>query len=185
MEIHSERAPLNPALVRLNRINENFYRKQMRAMTRRMKNEILVDLAFRQITKEAVTGMDMKRRASLESALAHPEEIHLIFLSASGRKARGVSKADALTRWIVDMVRSHPDISVGKLLQKLRKIASLGGEFIRHVDDTSALLPDQIPQIHFQDGGRLRKVRISGLKDRLSRAKNKIKHKAAQANTVA
>jgi hypothetical protein len=83
-------------------------------------------------------------------------------LAQWGRGKR--DKPDALQKIIIEIVKSNPSLKIGELLPALTDLKGEG--IIEDIDDEN---------ISFDDGGVLKDAAISGLKDRLSRAKQKIK----------
>jgi hypothetical protein len=82
-------------------------------------------------------------------------------LAQQGGRAR---KADALTLLIEKMVASRPGITLSELRRELNRLWEARA-IVQDIDENEISYVNQ--------GGRMKTVRISGLKDRLSRAKRK------------
>ena len=84
-------------------------------------------------------------------------------------------KCNALQELILKLVRKYPNISEKELLQMLAGAAGAGA--VTSIDELPELLGGDTPCIHFvEDDGRSKTASVRGLKDRLSRAKAKIKN---------
>jgi hypothetical protein len=109
--------------------------------------------------------MPLRHRATLERALEDAERIGQRFLLQQARKGGRAAKTDALQSLIERIVARRPSISAEQLLEALRD-----HERIRPIQDIVAGV------IEFTDhNGASKSAPISGLKDRLSRAKKKIR----------
>jgi hypothetical protein len=121
-------------------------------------------------------GAPVKNRMTLDGALAAEEQTALKsadhlearVVSRRARRAGSVEKVDALQSFINSVVEKRPKIIVPELVDKIRAEAGSGGAIVdldeRYIWFVGA---------HDQS----RSATISGLKDRLSRAKKKIKSK--------
>lgn len=95
-----------------------------------------------------------------------------------GRLGGGSKKTDALQELILEVVRCNPRITEPQLLAKLRDRLQQG--VIVEIDEDPSS-PDP-PEIEFNDHhGKWGHAPISGLKDRLSRAKKAIQKEFAQS----
>lgn len=102
-----------------------------------------------------------RRLPSLEQAVFEVKgkrDLHHLQFSLKGGRAR---KPDLLSRFIEDIVKSRPTIAESQLLRCMKDHSPI--DPIAEMDDD---------YIHLSDG---KVVRIAGLKDRLSRAKKKLK----------
>lgn len=73
-------------------------------------------------------------------------------------------RPDALQKLIVEILTARPDLTVLQLLDELEKVKGHG--IIEDIDDG---------EISFSHKGKLKQAPISGLKDRISRAREKVK----------
>ena len=100
------------------------------------------------------------------------QQLGIRMLARKGGKA---PKGDALQELILAIVRKDPRISEKQLLDMLAGEA--GADVVTSIDEPSNLLAGDTPCIHFDnDDGRPKIASVQGLKDRLSRAKRKIKN---------
>jgi hypothetical protein len=170
VKVRSQRAVLK----KINQRNRQFWLEQSALLDRRMQDEGLYKIAMDTLSREESRMIPVKNRESLEEALAHAEYLKTIFQSTFSGKGGKAAKTDALQRLIIEIVRTQPDINTHRLLRKIWKMAEDGHEVVRDVVQNSDLLPDQAEMIHFRDNERDKTSPVSGLKDRLCRAKKKI-----------
>src|SRR6202451_1167090 len=158
-------------LANINLQNQQFWLEQSELLSRRIQDTTLRDIAMADLSAEAAMMVPVRNRKSLEQALSHAEKSLGIFQRNFSRKGGKAAKIDGLQRVILEIVRATPDINTQRLLQKLRKMANEGHPVVLKVDQKRELLDDQTEQIHFKNGGMDKTSPVSGLKDRLSRAK--------------
>jgi hypothetical protein len=156
-------------LARINRRNQEFWLEQSELLTRRMSDETLYKIAMHDISEDAVPVKWMK---SLERVFAHAEVSRAIFQAAFSRKGGKVSKADALQCVIEELVNGQPKIAARQLICTLRKMAKEHPVIVK-VDQQASLLASKTAKVYFEDNGE-QTAPVSGLKDRLYRAKKKI-----------
>jgi septum formation inhibitor-activating ATPase MinD len=159
----------------LNSFNKKFWKKQNALMNRRLKRRELVMAAAQFLADEARRHVPMGYRRSFETALADAEQAALILategtvgdafaisiLAASARKAGSARKIDDLGKLIEQLVARQPTMSVQELTAILDQQKGIG--LIQDVDDGG---------IWFTNKGKWSKrVPLSGLRSRLSRAK--------------
>jgi hypothetical protein len=163
------------ALQRLNERNQQFWNEQSKLMGERISNPALYKIAMDDMNFEILRGVPVKLRKSLERALADAAGAKGVFhanLSRMGGRAR---KSDALQDLILELVGEDLDMTESELLDKLKVEAGAG--VVISIDEPSDLLADDIQYIHFvNDDERPKRASVYGLKDRLSRAKTKIKN---------
>jgi hypothetical protein len=170
-----EHIPNQPVtLADVNILNRIFWRKQSELLDRRMQDPDLRQTAMDDLKSEEAMMVPVKNRKSLEQALYKAEKSRNIFLRTFSRKGGRAAKTDGLRGVILEIVRAEPDIKTRQLQHKLRNLAQEGHSVVFKVDRKSDLLVDQAEQIHFRDNGRETTSPVSGLKDRLFRAKNEI-----------
>jgi hypothetical protein len=162
------------ALANINQWNRLFWVEQSELLDRRIQDAALRQIAMDDLKSEEAMRVPVRNRKTLEHALAQAEKSRSIFQRAFSRKGGKAAKTDALQCWIMKTVRADKRISSGRLLLKIRKMAKEGHPVVFRVDRKSGLLDDQAEHIHFRDNGRDRTSPVSGLKDRLSRAKKEI-----------
>lgn len=149
----------------LNQQYGHFWADQTRLLQRRMADDTVRNVAFGLIHDQELVGMPMRQRLTLEKALEAAEKMGRRFSAAWSHKGGKARKTDPLRSLIEWLVEHSPSITVGGLERHLREhqgidpIVEIDGDLI------SIALPD----------GRLKDVKLKGLKHRLSRAKKKFK----------
>ena len=156
----------------LNEENRRFWRTQSELFDKRMSDEPLNRIAAMDLYSETLRQVPIYSQKSLEQALADAEKSKSTWQTAFSRKGGSTPRCDALQGLIEEIVRENPKITQGQLLRKLKGARGAGtvvtGEKVDRV-------PDAGKWIHFVDeDGKPKKAPVSGLKDRLSRAKRKI-----------
>jgi len=150
----------------LNKRNAQFWREQSEARERRLADPTLAEIATRTVWSEAAKGLPIRWHTSFDEALAAAEPTKATVLSELARKARKARKPDALQQLIRDIVKQNPKILRPRLLYMLA--CELGAGVVTSIDG----LKKVARKIHFtDDNGRERTIPVSGLKDRLRRAK--------------
>lgn len=158
---------------KLNEQNARFWAGQSKLMERRMADEVILGLAIRETDSEANRQILVYSRKTFEQALADAEEtkrrVHCELARQGGRSRKG----DALQKLIQEIVMKNPKITLSLLR------VTLGGEdgagVVRSIDGPSEGLA-RVREIHFtNDDGRPKTAALLGLKDRLTRAKARIK----------
>jgi len=135
---------------------------------RRIKDPAIREVALRRLADEQLRGVPTYYQTTLEASLVDTEYEKQRFLSQQGRNGGQVKKSDALQQAISDLVRRDPNVTASELENMLTK-------------ERFPLIVDlEDGKIYFTqpDGstdGRLKVTPISGLKDRLSRAKKILK----------
>lgn len=162
------------ALHKINRRNKQFWSKQSKLTVQRISDPTLYALAARDMLSEAIR-VGFREQKSLDQALADAEQSQNILLESlphaeepwrriASRKGGRALKTDALQVLIETCVRERPDITQRQLWHRLNKHLGLG--VIRAIDSQ---------KIEFSArNGEPKTAPVSGLKDRLSRAKSKI-----------
>ncbi len=151
---------------------DEFWAFQAKELDRRIQHPELVDYGLKVIADEERRQVPHTNRKSLESALADGEEAARILLPQSrriiaqeiggaGGRAR---RPDPLNELIGSIVRTRPTITHVELLKVLK--AQAPGPVL---DDVG---PESIGYI--DASGNLKDVPVSGLKDRLSRARKQL-----------
>lgn len=153
------------SICEINELNQRFWENENMLRERRMKDPAIREAALRKLADEQLRSIPTYYQTTLEKSLADAEYQKQRFLSQQGRKGGQVKKSDALQQAILDLVRRDPNITASELENMLTRERYPG-----LIDDVAD------GKIHFvqPDGstdGRHKVARISGLKDRLSRAK--------------
>src|SRR5215468_5487903 len=145
----------------INECNRRFWDEQKELLVRRMANPAIREAAMRNVSDEQTRGVPVYYRIALEKALENAERDKVGFLSQQAGRGGRAKKSDALQRLILDLVRTHPEITEVSLKAMLTRERFPG--VIEDVDETNICFvrPD----------GRLKESPLSGLKHRLSRAK--------------
>ena len=148
-------------LADINRRNQKFWRVEQAQAERRMANPLLRDLAMRDLEYEALRHVPIYYRKSLERALQDAEEARRRTLTAFGQKGGRAKRCDLLQELILEIASKTPEVTAPELIDRLKREKFDG--VIEDVDKS---------KIYFIDGkGGSKSAKISGLKDRLSRAK--------------
>jgi len=160
----------------LNRINAEFWEVESKKMEERMKDPVLREAAFARLRSERLRGVPVKSQMTLEAAFAAEEQaalksavhVEARVVSNLARRAGSAEKVDALQSFINSVVEKRPKITGPELFEKIRAEVGSGGPIV-DLDKT------RIWFVGAHDQSR--SATISGLKDRLSRAKRKMKSK--------
>jgi hypothetical protein len=152
-------------LKEINRLNAEFWADQDALLKERMADRAVLDTAIEEIAAEARKGIAPFSQSSIYEALANAERVGRRFISQFARKGGRAGKTDRLQTLIEEIVQDRPNISVRELEAKLRRQEEI--DPIQEIDDGI---------IFFTDAHDCTKRgKLSGLKDRLSRAKKKIR----------
>jgi hypothetical protein len=157
-----------PTISEINELNRRYWEEQIPLSNRRIADEAIRETALARLFGEQAR-IPVYSQAPLEKLLADAERDGKRFLSQQGRKGGRSKKSDALQQVILDLVRSHPDITEGKLKDTL--IRERFPDLIEDVDEETIWFeqPDRSGR------RRLKQAVISGLKHRLSRARKALK----------
>lgn len=151
-----------------------FYRRQATLMKEWMSDEAVLQIAVMDVNSEEFRGVPLRQQQSFAQALEKAVKAKEIAITALARKGGSAPKGDALQELILKIARKNLDINQTQLLHMLRGAAGAG--VVTSIDKPSDLLAGDTPSIHFvEDDGRPKTAPVRGLKDRLSRAKRKIK----------
>lgn len=152
-------------LSEINQLHRGFWLHQRALLQGRMANEAVRLSAFEVIDAQQLQGMPLRHRATLERALEDAERIGRRFSLQHARKGGRARKADALQNLIEEIVQAQPAISARWLRQKLESLQGI--DVIQDVGDGVIFFTNH-------DGGT-KEASLAGLKDRLSRAKRKLR----------
>lgn len=150
-------------LEEVNECNRRFWDDQNLLLRQRMASGAALDAALDVLRAEQIGGVPIRLQTSLYKALEDAERTGKRFLTEHASKGGRAKKLDALQILIERIVVREPSISVRQLEQQLE--AYQGIDVIDDIEDGS---------IWFTNGDSLKEAKLSGLKDRLSRAKRKL-----------
>ena len=161
-------------LAQINQRNRQFWAKESELMQRRIADKTLFNLAETERQSEVLRQVPVKSQKSTAQALADAETARKIIQSSFSRKGGTAAKSDALQELILEVVLEYPKITVVKLLRELTK--RLGDGIVDRIEEKCETVAGEGRRIHFFQGhdGAQKTASVSGLKDRLSRAKKKI-----------
>lgn len=120
--------------------------------------------AFRLVPLAKQPSLEKLLEIAAETRAEFDKDAAKTFHLAFSRKGGAASKGDALGKLILNVVRRNPQISLPQLLNRLKQEAP--GPIVLEIDQEEIL---------FLNGNRDKTCRISGLKDRLSRAKKQVR----------
>lgn len=156
----------------INERNRQFWLKQTSLMEQRMADEAILRVAMNDLKSEALRQVPVYSQKTFEGALETAEAARLAFQkedtksfqSAFSRKGGAAAKPDALQSLILQIVGRTPNVTARELLARIECQKPHEWDIDKKGDT-----------IEFPDSqGRYKSAPISGLKDRLSRAKKKI-----------
>jgi hypothetical protein len=155
-------------LKKINERNAAFY-SRLRKTEEQLSEEVR-QFVFNQLKLEVAKGIPLYSRSSFYGVISDLEKASAVARIESARVAGKSKKTDRLQEVILQIVQDSSQITVSKLLAKLTGMQGQG--VIEDVDDLS----DSNPMISFK-GSREEgcSAPISGLKDRLTRARKIIK----------
>ena len=129
-----------------------------------MADEAIREIAFEAIATETRKGLPIYYQKSICEALADADRARKRFMSQHARKGGLAGKTDALQELIEQIVRRNSAITVRAL--EARLIELQGIEPIQDFSNGTISFTNR--------DGRTKDAALSGLKDRLSRAKKKV-----------
>lgn len=159
----------------LNALNAFIWRQRSEWLNDKLQDENLCLIANHDLTSELSRDIPFHIRLSVEGALAKAEFVRDSLFRAMGRLGGKAEKPDALQIVILEAVRERPNIGRRELFHLMRKLAKEGHAVVLQVDQKGDLLIDQNERIYFMENGKKSSSPVLGLKDRLYRAKKKIK----------
>jgi hypothetical protein len=152
------------SLVEINKWNREFWDIEDRKMERRIEDKALLETALLSLRSEIDMRVAVYNQKSLNKALQEAELAKQRFLSQQGQPGGRAHKSDPLQDIILDYVRRRPSITASDL-KKLQDEFIPGG-VIREIGKKAIAFTNR--------DDRSKEAPISGLKDRLSRAKKKL-----------
>lgn len=164
-------APLT--LQDVNEQNHRFWSVRNEIRDRRMSDESLLDIAMEDIRSEMLRGGPVGSQKSFDQALADAEMTMKTLQSGFARKGGSTPRSDALQNLIEEIRGENPKITQGQLLIALS--GPRGEGTVTSIDKESEVKAGEPRMIHFvEENERPKRALLSGLKDRLYRAKKKI-----------
>jgi len=149
----------------MNRRHSEFWAVESPKLERRLADAQLVALATEDMASETLRGIPTRYLKSMERAYEDAETRRTVIRSGDGSRGGRPPSGDALQRLIEEIVMRHPTISASALLARLRDRQHQG--VIEDIDDGRICFVDA--------SGAGRSASISGLKDRLTRARKSVK----------
>ena len=156
-------APITNA--EINRLNEEFWAVQKPLLERRMADPDLRELAIADMNNEINRRVPLYSQKSIYQAYEEAESARRRFITQQARKAGSAKKQDALQGLILTFVKAKHSITAGELKEKL--LAHTGIPPIQDICGGKIFFTNH--------NGNTEVAALSGLKDRLSRAKREIR----------
>jgi hypothetical protein len=147
--------------VERNRHHRAFWAEQNRKADRLQANPWILRRVLSVIASEASRGVLLYSRIDFGAALSDADADRRSILEYQGRRGGRARQLDPLQERIIEIVRRSPEIPENELLSRLRDEAP--GPVIEDVDEEEVSFKRR--------DGTLKSAPLSGLKDRLSRAK--------------
>jgi hypothetical protein len=149
----------------VNQEDSKFWKQEAALTERRLADPALYQAAFKEMRRQAIR-LPVYYQKPLEALLEEAHEARSHFMSFNGRN--GGKRKDALQKLIERIVEEEPKIDCNRLLHRLKADKGFG---------TVVDVADDVISCE-NATGEITDVKISALKDRLSRAK---KEKIAKA----
>jgi hypothetical protein len=144
-----------------------FWEEQNELMHRRLADPVLLELVKDELDSYKTWPVPVPYQKSFESMLENAERAKQRVLAHQGQKGGRAKKPDALQELIISLVRRRQGMTVSQLLEAFEREPR--GVIIEIVaGQISFTQPDGTPV------GRMKEAPVSGLKDRLSRARKKL-----------
>ena len=153
-----------PSPAEMNQRHREFWAVEMPKLERRMADAQLVALAAEDMASETLRRIPIYNRKTIELAYEDAERRRATIRSGDGNRGGRPPSGDTLQRLIEEIVRRRPTIPASALLARLHDLQHQG--VIQDIDDS---------EIWFADArGASRTAPLSGLKDRLTRARKTV-----------
>ena len=153
------------SLADINQANAEFWSRRRQLLQERLANAAICEIAFGTLQSEQFRQIPFLKCLSFEDALHGAEHASRLVLARLARKGGTTRKPDALQGLIETIVTRRRDITLAELIIELHARQSVR-DVIQDIDDDSVCFAAN-------DGSKV--APLSGLKDRLSRAKKKIR----------
>jgi hypothetical protein len=152
-------------------MHRKYWRKESVLMNERLASPAICLIAFNDVSTDEAETRLIRSRKTYEKALASAEAAHAISRRSFACQGGKVAKTDSLQDLIIKIVRSKPEISERNLLKILRKMINEDDAVVVAVDREADLSVGDRSKVHFRHRGIDKTALVSGLKDRLFRAK--------------
>jgi hypothetical protein len=153
--------------VDINNINREYWSKRDKVIEQQLRDVELVNSAVALMRSEETRSIPVYSRFTFENALDQANVVKTSTLRHQALKGGLAAKGDPLNRFIEQVMSRRPDMSCNELLQRIRDQAPLFP--IESVND------EEIVVRRDPTGIDVKSVPISGLKDRHSRARRKVR----------
>lgn len=154
---------INPVIARINERNRAWAAEQAIFMEKWLKDPVLLQAAIAGVRREQDRFVPVYNQLPFEAHLAIAADIKAHVLKSRAKRGGSAKKADALQQLIEKLVGRNPDLSERDLGARLNR--ETYPTVIEDVDEDT---------IYYKGKkGALKEAPLSGLKDRLSRAKKK------------
>jgi hypothetical protein len=158
----------------INNRNKEFWLEQSKVTLDRICDEPLFTVATANMNSEVIKGVPLKLQTSIDQALEDAEKARRIFQISFSRKGGRASMCDALQTLIEQIARENRKIDARALAIALK--GDRGAGTVTSIDMEADVMAGEPKMIHFVgDDEKPRRAPLSGLKDRLYRARKKIK----------
>jgi hypothetical protein len=152
-------------LAEINCRNSEFWKKENILFAQRLSNETVRSVAFKILQDQVTRAVPLKWWKDLNAALEDAGNLQKQFATEAARKGGRARKTDALQTLIEQIVARKPNITQAQLLAELERCCE--ARDVSEIDNGT---------IYFESTkGSLKTAKLSGLKDRLSRAKKKLR----------
>lgn len=165
----------NISLAAINERNNNFWAEEGLRTQMRASNPAICENALELMDTFRRVGFSINQIPSFDHFLYAAEKGNKTSLKYFARKGGEAPKENALQEVIEEIARQNPKITAPQLIRALAGDAGAG--VVTSIDQLSDLLLEcERRYIHYIDhDGRPKKASLTGLKDRLSRARKKNK----------
>lgn len=145
----------------INERNRFFWEGRSAISDKRAANPILMKIALGAMASEEMRKIPIRHWLSLDSQLEEADNARVTYRTLLNHEASAAKRGDALQKFIRSAIKRKPGLNKDELLQQLRASCGIG-----------SILSVTQEEIEF-DGpnGTIKSAPVSGLKDRLSRAK--------------
>jgi len=152
----------------LNNMHRLFWQEQNELRDRRVTDPTLRQSMLTELQGYQTRGVISRYQESVEAILEKFDRARRSTLAEQASRAGRAPKADALQKYIVALVSERPGLTEHELLARLEQ--DQGRELVQDIEDGAIYFT----QPDGSEIGRTKKAPLTGLKDRLSRAKKQI-----------
>jgi hypothetical protein len=158
--------PPRPSPTEMNRQHHReFWEREHQKFERRAADSQLLALATEDINSEIVRSVPVYSQKTMELAFKDAERRRAAIRKGDGRKGGRPQRGDAVQKLIEEIVAARQDIPISALIERLCAMQHYG--VMQDIEDDEILFTDA--------SGAMRTAPISGLKDRLMRARKSVK----------